>query len=154
MRILVVANQVASVGGLERCQLEISRELARRGHGIDLLHVQTGDLLGEWMSFATSTQQVRPFVLDRRALLASPGQLLSAVRAGRRPRPDIVYVHRYQDALLGGLVARSLGHRAVCHLHLPPPKSPSLQVTLGMRQMALCIAVSTHTAESWQPWGI
>ncbi|MGH9067116.1 MAG: glycosyltransferase family 4 protein [Acidimicrobiales bacterium] len=29
-----------------------------------------------------------------------------------------------------------------------------MQVTLGMRQMALCIAVSTHTAASWQPWGI
>jgi glycosyltransferase involved in cell wall biosynthesis len=145
MRVLTAASRLAAIGGLELAQLEACRQLRERGHHIDLLYEQTGDLYPEWGKIAERGVRVDGYALSRRALLRSARSVASVAVATRRLAPDLVYVHHQHHSpstVLGG-------KPVVCHLHLPPPPNRSAQDDLALRHARGLIAVSRFTARQW-----
>lgn len=145
MRILTGASRLAAIGGLELAQLEACRQLRERGHGIDLLYEQRGDLYPAWARITERGIRVNGYALRRRELLRSARSVGSVAVAVRRLNPDIVYVHHQHhapSAVLGG-------KPVVCHLHLPPPPRRSAQEDLALRRARRLIAVSRFTARQW-----
>lgn len=145
MRILTAASRLAAIGGLELAQLEACRQLRARGHSIDLLYEQTGDLYPEWSKLADRGVRVNGYALRRGELLRSARSVTAVAVAVRRMAPDLVYVHHQHhspSAVLGG-------KPVVCHLHLPPPARRSAQEDLALRRARGLIAVSHFTARQW-----
>jgi glycosyltransferase involved in cell wall biosynthesis len=145
VRVLTAASRLAAIGGLERAQLEACRQLHERGHRIDLLYEERGDLYPEWAQIATCGIRVDGYALRRDALLRSAKSVASVAVAVRRMAPDLVYVHHQHDTP-GAVVG---GKPVVCHLHLPPPPQRSAQQDLGLRRAHRLIAVSQFTAWQW-----
>jgi glycosyltransferase involved in cell wall biosynthesis len=145
VRVLTAASTLAAIGGLELAQLEACRQLHERGHRIDLLYEQAGDLYPEWAQIAERAIRVDGYALRRDTLLRSARSVASVAVAVRRLAPDLVYVHHQHhspSAVLGG-------KPVVCHLHLPPPPCSSTQEDFGLRRARQLIAVSRFTARQW-----
>ena len=145
MRILTTASRLDGIGGLERAQLEACRQLRARGHRIDLLYTEAGDLTPEWEEIVERRVQVRGYSLYRGAPLGSVQSVAGVVGAVRRLAPDVVYAHHHRDTPAPALAGRPL----ICHLHLQPPPSRSWQDHLALRRSRRLIAVSRFTAERW-----
>ena len=145
MRIVTAANRLAAIGGLELAQLEACRQLRGRGHRIDLLYTEHGDLTPRWAELTERRLRVRGYALFRGAPLASLRSVAGVATAVRRLAPTVVYIHHQHhspSAVLGG-------RPVVCHLHLPPAPSRSLQDELALRRCRRLIAVSRFTAGQW-----
>ena len=145
VRILTTASRLDGIGGLERAQLEACRQLRARGHRIELLYTEPGDLSPEWVQITDRRVRVRGYSLYRGAPLGSLQSVAGVASAIRRLAPDVVYAHHHRDTPASVLAGRPL----VCHLHLQPPPSRSWQDHLALRRSRLLIAVSRFTAESW-----
>lgn len=148
MRILTVADNLDAQGGLERVQLQACRELHARGHRIDLMYTQAGGLVKEWDLIVDRKVQARGYRLARERPFATGAAVLDTARTIRRLRPDMVYFH---NPYHGPSIALS-GRPSVCHLHLPPPTSPSKQDTLSLGRVGAFISVSGFTAEQWRTY--
>jgi glycosyltransferase involved in cell wall biosynthesis len=145
MKILTAANRLAAIGGLELAQLEACRQLHGRGHQIELLYLEDGDLAPRWAEFTERRRRVQGYALFRGAPLSSPRSMGGTAVAVRRLDPDLVYIHHQHHspaAVLGG-------RPVVCHLHLPPAPKRSLQDELALRRCRALVAVSRFTAEQW-----
>lgn len=146
MRILTSATRLDGIGGLERAQLEMCRQLSLRGHHIDLLYTETGNLQGGWSRVAERRIRVRGYAFWRGAPLASAWDVLRVRVAVHRLAPDAIYLHHHRQAP----ALAAAGRPAVCHLHLPPPQRPSRQEETAMRRVDAFIAVSQFTADQWR----
>lgn len=145
MRILTSANKLAAIGGLELAQLEACRQLHGRGHQIDLLYTENGDLSPRWAELAERRLRVQGYALFRGAPFSSLRSVAGAAAAVRRLAPAVVYIHHQHhspSAVLGG-------RPVVCHLHLPPHPRRSLQDEVALRRCRRLIAVSRFTAGQW-----
>jgi glycosyltransferase involved in cell wall biosynthesis len=145
VKVLTAASRLAAIGGLERAQLEACRQLYERGHRIELLYEEGGDLYPEWARIAPRAIRVDGYALRRDALLRSARAVASVAVGVRRLRPDVVYVH-HQHHTPSAVLA---GKPVICHLHLPPPPRRSAQEDLGLRRARRLIAVSQFTARQW-----
>jgi glycosyltransferase involved in cell wall biosynthesis len=145
VRILTTASRLDGIGGLERAQLAACQELRARGHQIDLLYTEAGDLTPEWEKFTERRVRVDGYALYRGSPASSLRAVAGVVRAIRGLAPDVVYVHHHHEALAPALSGKPL----VCHLHLQPPPSRSLQEAFALRRSRGLIAVSRFTAERW-----
>jgi glycosyltransferase involved in cell wall biosynthesis len=145
VRILTTASRLDGIGGLERAQLEACRQLRARGHRIDLLYIEPGDLSSEWDDIAERRLRVDGYSLFRGQPVGSLRSVGGVVRAIRRLAPDLVYAHHHHQTL-GPALART---PLVCHMHLPPPDSRSLQDDFALRRSRGLISVSGFTAGQW-----
>ncbi|HVB92669.1 MAG TPA: glycosyltransferase family 4 protein [Acidimicrobiales bacterium] len=117
MQLVLSAKWVTIGGGVEMQTLQMSRELALRGHRIDLLFNRDGDLGPEFRSFCHSMSQVPTFRFSRKRALRDLVSLTPAVRAAVRAHPEVVYISQPDHlafGLLSGMLSRS---PVVCHLH-------------------------------------
>jgi glycosyltransferase involved in cell wall biosynthesis len=146
MQILTAAEDLDAQGGLERAQLQACRELRARGHRIDLLYTQPGDLGREWDLIVDRKVRVRGYRLSRHSPFATGAAVFDAAGAARRLAPDMVYLHNPYHA---PSIALS-GRPSVCHLHLPALAEPSKQDMFGLRRVSAFISVSRFTAEQWR----
>lgn len=145
MRILTAATHLEALGGLERAQLQACRELHARGHQIDLVYTQPGDLSTEWEEIVENCVRVRDYSLSRRHPIATGWAVCGAAAAVRRLRPDAAYFHNHRHAISMRLSGRPL----VCHLHLPPPETRSRQECLGLSRVDTFVSVSRFLAQQW-----
>lgn len=145
MRILTAATRLDGIGGLERAQLAICRQLAQRGHRIDLLYTDDGDLSDDWGRVVERQVSVGGYALSRQAPAASAQDIVAVRRAARRLGPDVIYLHHHRHA--PGLVVA--GAPVICHMHLPPPARRSRQEMLALRRLRGYIAVSRFTGAQW-----
>jgi len=102
-RVLFLADELHSSGGLELFELAIAEALSKRGWELVLSYATDGDLVDRWSAIA-----------EMRRRDAHP-DLAAAVS-----RSDIVYchwVHLLEPALAA---AQSVGRPVAGHLHLPP----------------------------------
>ncbi len=154
MRILTVANHLGARGGLERTQLTNCRALAARGHRLDLVYVSAGDFTKEWEAFAETMVPTAGTLLRRRRPLASVAGVAGALRAGRRLRPDALYVYRYWDIPYAVTVGALAGAPVVFHLCLPPPGSVPPWLRPFLRRVSRTLSVSQDTATRWAGTGL
>ena len=154
VRILTVANHLGARGGLERTQMTNCRGLAARGHRLDLVYVSAGDFAREWEGFTGTMVQTAGTLPRRRHPVSSALALLGALRAGRRLRPDVLYVYRYWDipyAVVLGSLARA---PVVFHLCLPPPTVVPRWLRPCLARVSRTLAVSRDTATRWEGTGL
>ncbi len=117
MQLVLSTKWVTIGGGVEMQTLQISRELARRSHRIDLLFNRDGELGPEFRSFCHSASQVPTFRFSRKRAVRDVVGLMPAVRAAVRSRPEVVYINQ-PDHLAFGLLSGKIAHApVVCHLH-------------------------------------
>lgn len=151
MRVLAVANHIGSRGGLERTQLTNCRALARGGHRLDLLYVSPGDFTGQWAEFCGEMVQVEGLLPRRHRPLASMAALARALAAGRRLRPEVVYVYRYWDLPFAAVLAGVTGAAVAYHLCLPPPEPVPAWLSAALARVDTTLSVSEDTARRWAP---
>jgi glycosyltransferase involved in cell wall biosynthesis len=139
--------------GISVQTLQVTEELARRGHGIDLVYIQDGDYRSRYASFCSSMQRVPALDLGVRHAARDALRLVPSVRAGVRTHPDVVYLNRFRPlpwALATGALARA---PVVCHLHgLIGIEKPAVNRALG-RVTAQYICVSRYVRDRFVELG-
>ena len=141
-------NLRARWSGDERIQL--TRALAHRGHEIDLFYNISGELESEYRTFCRSVSRahlaVRRPGLTGNIIRASP-----ALLAGRRQRPQVVFVQRFDDIPFGALTGRLARAPVVCHLR---GFNNYRKTPLSARQVSRFIAVSEATKRQFAAAGV
>jgi len=150
MRIAITVPSAAPCGGTEMSVFQVSRELSRRGHSLDIFFEHDGELRSEYETFCRSVRQARTSC--RRAHLARDLKAIApTVWAGFREKPDIVYVHRFEDIACGALMGRLARAPVVCHLR---NLLPSAQTHRAGAWVDRFIAVSEATRRKWVARGL
>ncbi|HVB92668.1 MAG TPA: glycosyltransferase family 4 protein [Acidimicrobiales bacterium] len=151
MRILIFDESLAPIGGVEVQTLFVCRELARRGHEIDLVYLQDGELHSEFQEVCRKVTQVPTFRFSRKRPIHSGRRLVSLIRAVLSSRPDVICVQRTGE-IAGALVAGRLARApVVCHLH--GFRSGGCGRRKGS-QVAKFIAVSNFIKDKWVAEGL
>ena len=142
MRILVNSETLSPNTGISVQTLQVARELAERGHRLDLVYIHDGPYRDEYRSFCDTMQQVPALDLEVHGALRQAPRLVPAVRAAARTRPDVIYLNRFKP--LPWALASSLLTRApvVCHLHgVVGIGTPVVNRTLSRRtQRFICVS--------------
>jgi glycosyltransferase involved in cell wall biosynthesis len=154
VRILTVANHLGARGGLERTQLTMCRELARRGHRIDLIYSTAGDFTEDWRGFATSMTEVAGTLPRSQEPFLTSVEVVKAARAARALVPDVIYVFRYLDLPFAAAVGRLARAAVVLHLCLPQPNQLPFVVRRSLPYVAMTLSVSYDTAALWRDTGL
>jgi hypothetical protein len=100
MQIIVLENEPSSQrGGQELSLVDVSRELARRGHQLLLLYITPGNLLAEYERFCDQTLAVSQYRFTRHSLTRELPGLITDL--GKIPpcRQRLIYCNQYQDSL-------------------------------------------------------
>lgn len=149
MKLLVLEPDPSHGGGSEAVVLSLSRELAKRGHSIFLLHEMEGSMLAEYRDFSAETL--------RRALpgfaMRSPLRTLACVvRIGlvaRRLGVDAIVSSHLGFIRHCALVRTFSGIPSCFHLGLPLTHS-TRSMRLAHRRVGAGVAPSLHTLETWK----
>src|SRR4051812_193491 len=100
MRILVLENEPSSTrGGQELSLLEACRGLAARGHDVELLYTDEGDLLAQYSEFCGRIDRVSAYAIDRRHTVAAATRLFMDALQRDRTAPDVIYTNQYMDGV-------------------------------------------------------
>ncbi|TMC50449.1 MAG: glycosyltransferase family 4 protein [Chloroflexi bacterium] len=141
-------------GGVARTVLEVSRELAERGHVIDFVYAQRGDFLATYAGFCRTIEWTPNLRLDRQTPVSSSLGVLRGVRRSLRKRHDIVYLHYPSHDVFGTAVGFAQRAAVVCHLHFAPPPQFGWSNILTTPGISRYIAVSRHVKRSWVSAGL
>lgn len=154
MKILVLENEPSSArGGQELSLFDVCRGLAGRGHEMELLHTEDGDLLDGYRAFCGRVDRVSGYAIDRSRTLRAATRMLSEVVQPGRPAPDLVYANQYMDSPFARLLAWRFRRPFVCHLRLSPPSRFCAQYRWGLRGVSRFIANSARTREEYVACG-
>jgi glycosyltransferase involved in cell wall biosynthesis len=117
VRILVNAATLSPNTGISVQTLQVTEELAERGHHLDLVYVEDGPYRERYESFCDSLHQVSALDLEVKGAWLQAPRLVPAVRAAAATHPDVIYLNRFKP--LPWALATSTFTRApvVCHLH-------------------------------------
>lgn len=124
MRIVTNTLSLAPGSGIDTYSLQISRQLAARGHEVHVLAQRDGELRDDWAAFAAGVTVCGDFLhppigpphLRRPGALAGWLKALGkAVAAGRRSDPAVVFANDAQSLVWA--VACAGSRPVVCHLH-------------------------------------
>jgi glycosyltransferase involved in cell wall biosynthesis/GT2 family glycosyltransferase len=151
VRVLVNSDALAPVGGVEVSSLQVCRELVHRGHQIDLLYRDGGELERQWRGLATSVRQVPSFLVTQERPVRDLPAMLSAVRAASGLRPDALWLNRAEHLVWGLLASRTSRAPLVCHLRTHPHFPAVRQLARGVSRF---VAVSSFIKDLWVDAGL
>jgi glycosyltransferase involved in cell wall biosynthesis len=152
MRILVNADALVPLGGVELSTLQVARGLSNSGHDVHLLFASDGHLREQWSTFARSMRQVRGFTVALANPLKTIHHLPQSVRAGTAVKPDVIYLNRAEQMLWARLVSARTGAPIVCHLRHHPHSHKV--VRLMDAAVHSYLAVSEMIKREWVEVGI
>jgi glycosyltransferase involved in cell wall biosynthesis len=138
MKLVLSTKWITLTGGVEMQVLQMSRELARRGHRIDLLFNRDGELDSEFREICHSVSKVPTFRFSRTRAVRDLIRLVPAVRAGVHLRPDMVYLNSPDEltfGLLTGLISRA---PVICHLHNASPTAMLPRLAARAHRLIAC----------------
>ena len=154
MKILMAVERLKPTGGVEMTALQMSEELAKRGHVIDLLYEVDGELTAAYSRFCRSMTQVPRLRCGPKVVLRSIRRCIPVAWNARRVhRPDVVLVHNLMDVPWGIIVAAASGSALVCLLHEVDPYH-RLTVRILRNQVDRFIAVSDFVRDQWIELGL
>jgi glycosyltransferase involved in cell wall biosynthesis len=116
MRILSYLTNLEASGGVALNLLQVGRELVARGHHLDLVYGEDGDIGDAFRSICDSVVAT-PSPRYYGGRLGDTRRIVAGARVASRARPDIVYVHNYSELAWALTVRLRTGARIVCHLH-------------------------------------
>ena len=157
MNILANVHRAQSDGGVERSLFQTTREMARRGHRVNLIYGEGGDLVPEFRRFCASVHQVRywdfTFPENRARAFREYVRLVPAMALAAKCRPDVYYMSRTFAAQWALQAAKLSPAPVVCHwrgTQTPPPRYvASLSAKVGR-----FISNSEFTRDVWLKAGI
>jgi glycosyltransferase involved in cell wall biosynthesis len=158
MRLVTNVHSTKPMGGVELNVFQVSRELARRGHQIDLLYREPGSLVPDYREFCHSVTKVPEvdywFPTGRRG---RPRQLARVVPAGLaavRRRPEVIYGNRIMStgwAVPAGKVVRA---PVICHEHGHSDHLSQRRIERLNRHVDRFVLVSRFVADLWVGSGL
>lgn len=157
MRVVTGVEVTSPAGGLEVQLVQITTELTRRGHEMNLLYVDEGPFLADYGRVCRSMTQVPTvdyhYPSSRRSRPRAMARMTPAVWAAVRRRPDVLYGNRIFSN--GWTVpARTLtGVPAVCHLHGHVEVDPPRMVFINAH-VDRFIGVSRFLVDQWISTGV
>jgi glycosyltransferase involved in cell wall biosynthesis len=161
--VLVNTVQLSPVGGVEVHTFQVSRELASRGHTVDLVAMGEGTSRKAYESFARSVSVCgnfaqSPFSFARlrhpSKLAAWVAPIVTAVRRGRRLEPEVIYANGQYALTWACAVSRRPEVPIVCHLHDNVGRAIGLQRSLLARRVDMFIAPSRYIRDDWVSNGL
>ena len=158
MKLVTNSHWTAPTGGVEMHVFQVSRELARRGHSVNLLYVESGSLVPEYQQFCHSVTQVNTvdywFPVGHRARLVRGAQMIPAVWGAVRRRPDVVYGNRIHSSGWAVPAGRIVGAPVVLHLHGFDDDLETKHVAFLNRSVGRFVVVSQFVADRWLTAGL
>jgi glycosyltransferase involved in cell wall biosynthesis len=152
MRILTYLPELEAAGGVALHTLQVSGELAARGHQIDLVYERDGDLTDEFRSFCESVSRERSPVYSA-SPVADIARIIPLVLAASRRRPDIIHTNNMSELLWADGIRALTRAPIVCHLHEFRPFSRVSMATL-CRPVNRFVAVSQFLQDAWSQHGL
>ncbi len=159
MHIIVLEKYPSSQrGGQERSLVDVTRQLAQRGHRITLIYGSSGDLLPQYEAFCDRMIPVRDFAIVRswQSLLwfvADLWTVLHQLRAesqvGLQAESMIVYINQPYDVPFAAALSWLKNVPLVCHLRLPSPVDFGFQRRLTIGRVKQFISVSAANRQGW-----
>ncbi|HUD17886.1 MAG TPA: glycosyltransferase family 4 protein [Acidimicrobiales bacterium] len=147
-----------AMGGVELHVLQVSRELVRRGHQVDLLFRSPGSLEAEYRTFCRTVTRVPEvdywYPPGRRGRPKQMAMVVPAAVVAACCRPDIVYGNRISStgwAIPAAKVARA---PLVCHEHGHSDHLSDRRIAFLNRHVDRLILVSRFVADRWVASGI
>lgn len=157
MKLVTNVFRTEPVGGVELHVFQATRELARRGHAVDLLYVEEGSLDAEYRRFCHSVTQVPSvdywFPWGRRGQAQQLARVGPAAFHTIRRRPDVIYGNRIFSTGWAIPASRLLGRPVVCHLHGFTQLSQRWMERLN-REVDRYLIISQFTADEWFAAGL
>lgn len=157
MKLVTNVHLTSPTGGLEMNVLQVSRELARRGHQVHLLYEQGGSLVLEYQQFCQSVTQVSEldyfFPVGHRARALRKAQLLPAIWAATKRRPDLIYGNRMLCSGWAIPAGALLSAPVVCHEHGYMELGAKRTAFLN-RHVDRFIMISQYVADPWLAAGL
>jgi glycosyltransferase involved in cell wall biosynthesis len=157
LRVVTAVHGTSPTGGVEIQSLQVAEELARRGHALDVLYVEPGPFVADYRRSSHSVTKVPRvdywFATGRRSRLRDGVELVPAVWAAARRRPDVLYGNRVYStgwSVPAGMLTRT---PVVCHLHGHSDLSPTRIAHLN-RHVSRFVVISQFVADRWLASGL
>jgi glycosyltransferase involved in cell wall biosynthesis len=158
VKLVTNTHWTAPTGGVEMHVFQVSRELARRGHSVNLLYVEPGSLIPEYEQFCHSVTRVNTvdywFPVGHRARLVRGAQMIPAVWGAVRRRPDVVYGNRIHSSGWAVPAGKLAGAPVVLHLHGFDDDLDAKHVPFLNRGVGRFVVVSRFVADRWLTAGL
>ena len=163
MRILINCTELSPVGGTELHALQISRELALRGHDIDVVAQSDGVQRHDYEEFARSVSVCGEFLRGPLSIpqLRQPAGLVSwvhalrcAVRISRRLQPEVIYANTPQSLMWACATAGRSRVPIVCHLHGVVGRPIGRQRAFMAKRVSSFLAPSVFVRDDWVKHGL
>jgi glycosyltransferase involved in cell wall biosynthesis len=157
MKLVTNVHGTAPTGGVEMHVYQASAELARRGHGVHLLHVETGSFEPEYRRFCRSVTRVPTvdywYPAGRRGRPRQMAQMVPAIWAAARRRPDVIYGNRVFSNGWAIPAGKMIGAPVVCHLHGHTDLGAD-RVAFLNRHVGRFVIISQFVADQWLASGL
>ena len=151
MRIGISADSLDPEGGVELSTMQVSRELARRGHGIHMFHQTDGSLRPQYEAFGARLEQVPSLYFEQRHALRDLARFVPAARSFRRAGGEVIWLNRFEQIFWAQAVSRAAGAALVCHLRHGPNFN---RVNLLSHGVDRFIAISEYVKSLWVDSGL
>jgi glycosyltransferase involved in cell wall biosynthesis len=158
MRLVTNVHSTNPMGGVELNVYQVSRELARRGHQINLIYREPGSLVPDYRKFCQSVTKVPDvdywYPTGRRGRPKALAMVVPAALATIRRRPDLIYGNRIMStgwAIPAGKVVRA---PVVVHEHGHSDHLSSRRIDMLSRHVDRFIMVSHFVADLWLASGL
>ena len=152
MRILTYLPELEAAGGVALHTLQVSSELASRGHQIDLVYECDGNLTEEFRSFCETVSR-EPSPVYSASPLSDLGRIVPRVFAASRRRPDVIYANNMSELFWADGIRVLTRARIICHLHEFRPFSRVSMGTLG-KPVDRFVTVSQFMRDTWSQHGL
>ncbi len=143
MRILVNIDELGPRHGVAVQTFQVSRELARRGHAVDVVYLRSGAFEPEYRAFADRVVRVPALSFGRRPLQAH--RIFRSIVIGARLRPDVIYDNLLWSLPWSASVARLTRAGLLGNMHGFSASEPSAVTRFFILKTARrVICVSEH----------
>ena len=146
MRLVTNVHSTSPMGGVELNVFQVSRELARRGHQVNLIYREAGTLVPDYRKFCQSVTKVPDvdywYPTGRRGRPKQMAMMVPAAMVAVRRRPDLIYGNRIMSTGWAVPAGKVAGAPVVCHEH-------GHSDHLDTARSTGCVAMSTGS--SWSP---
>lgn len=152
MKLLVLEPNPEFGGGMEAVSLRLSKELARRGDTIVLVHDNDGDMLPAYRTFCTDIVKTPLTGFRRKEPIRTAHLLMRLHRIIRQHRIDACYTSHLGYLAIGALLKWMNGRAWHYHLGLLGT-GRSAADHWALRHLGSGISPAPHTVDTWRAVG-
>ena len=158
MRLVTNVHRTDPMGGVELNVFQVSRELARRGHQVNLIYRDSGSLVPDYRKFCQSVTKVPEvdywYPTGRRGRPKQMAMMVPAVVATVRRRPDLIYGNRIMSTGWAVPAGKVVGAPVVCHEHGHSDHLDERRIGRLRRHVDRFVMVSDFIAGLWLESGL